>query len=151
MATPYVGQVPMRDKQSESTRMRTKDIIKPPLSLDLRFEQTYLKSIAPHVRLTTPASDESEKRGDLVRPEVRQLDIAWGKVIWITTKDQVFTPLLQGMMWGTLSPWVQYFRGDSAPSPGKGRTSMTGAGIAKLQSWLSAIIPPTATASFRTK
>ena len=99
MATSYVGQVSTRNKQTESAQIPTMDITKPSLGLDLRFEQTYLKSIAPHVRLTTPASDGNEKRGDLVPPKAQHLDITWGKVIWVTTRDQVFTPMLQGMIW----------------------------------------------------
>jgi len=138
------GQASVHNKHYESARIFPSDISKPSLGLDLRFEQTYLKSIAPHVRLTTPASDE--KRGYLA---AQRLDIKWGGVIWVTTRDQVFAPMFQGMIWGTLSPWVQYFRGgDSAK---KGRTSRTGAAIAKLRSWLSSIIPTTPTTSFRTK
>ena len=177
MTTSYVGRASIHSKHYESTRTFPKDIPDPSLGLDLRFEQTYLKSIAPHVRLTTPASDENEKRRDLVHQQDRQLDIEWGKVIWITTRDQVFAPMFQGMIWsvpslphpryfefngsaslvtavicrGVMSPWVQYFRRGSAPSSKNGQPSRTGAGIAKLKSWLSSIIPPTPTASFRTK
>ncbi|KAF9653503.1 hypothetical protein BDM02DRAFT_3182521 [Thelephora ganbajun] len=137
------------NRHHEPSRTPHRDVPKPSLGLDLRFEQTYLKSIAPHVRLTTPDSDENEKRGDLMRPQGQRLDIKWGQVIWITTRDQVLTPMFQGVIWGSLSPWVQYFRGGSAPSSENGRPSRTGAGIAKLKSWLSSIIPPTT--SFRTK
>jgi hypothetical protein len=100
MATSYVGQVSPHTKHHDSVRLSShKGITAPSLGLDLRFEQTYLKSIAPHVRLTTPTSDENEKRGDLVRLQGQRLDIGWGKVIWITTRDQVFTPMFQGMIW----------------------------------------------------
>ena len=177
MTTSYIGQLSVHSKRYESTGTPPKDIPDPSLGLDLRFEQTYLKSIAPHVRLTTPASDENEKRRDLVHNQDRQLDIKWGMVIWITTRDQVFAPMFQGMIWsvpslprprsfkfdvsvslvtvvicrGVMSPWVQYFRRRSAPSSKNGQPTRTGAGIAKLKSWLSSIIPPTPTASFRTK
>ena len=104
MATPYVGQVSAHSKHYESARTPQKGIPGPSLGLDLRFEQTYLKSIAPHVRLTTPASDENEKHGGLVNPQDQQLYIKWGKVIWITTRDQVLTPMFQGMIW-----WVSSF------------------------------------------
>jgi hypothetical protein len=136
-----------------------------------------LRASAPHVRLPRPASGGNEKRGDLVHHQDQQLDIKWGKVIWITTRDQVLAPMFQGMIWsvspllmrapsnltafcifvtvaicrGILSPWVQYFRRGSVPSSKNGRPSRTGAGIAKLKSWLSAIIPPTPAASFRTR
>jgi hypothetical protein len=99
MTTSHVGHVSVHNKHYEPARMSPKDISKPSLGLDLRFEQTYLKSIAPHVRLTTPASDKNEKRGDVARPEAQQLEITWGKVIWITTRDQVLAPMFQGMIW----------------------------------------------------
>src|ERR1700753_3491541 len=87
MTTSYVGQVSVQNKHHEPVRTSHKDIPNPALGLYLRFEQTYLKSIAPHVCLTTPAPDESEKRGDVARLQGQQLHIRWGKVIWITTRD----------------------------------------------------------------
>ena len=99
MATSHVSQASVHHRHHEPAQYLPKDDPKLSLGLDLRFEQTYLKSIAPHVRLTTPALDESEKRGGLVRPEAQQLDIKWGMVIWITTRDQVFAPMFQGMIW----------------------------------------------------
>ena len=99
MATTHVSQAPGYNKYYESARISPMDTPKSSLGLDLRFEQTYLKSIAPHVRLTTPVSDESEKREDLARPEARRLEIKWGMVIWITTRDQVLAPMFQGMIW----------------------------------------------------
>jgi len=166
MVTPHVGHT----KHHVSTNTSRRHISNPTLGIDLRFEQTYLKTIAPHVRLTTPAPDKNEKYGDLVHPQSKRLDIKWGKVIWITARDQVLAPMFQGMIWwvsfplrirslpdviciyrGTLSPWVQYFRGGSASPSGNGRPSRTGAGIAKLKSWFSSIIPPTPAPSFRTK
>lgn len=100
MVTPYVDQ-----KHHEPAKTSQRGMYTPSLGLDLRFEQTYLKSIAPHVRLTTPVPDENEKRGDLVQPQSQRLDIKWGKVIWITTRDQVFAPMFQGIIWWvSLSP-----------------------------------------------
>lgn len=104
MVDSHPDQVSARNEHHEPTRMLPTDIPKPSLGLDLRFEQTYLKSIAPHVRLTAPESDEGEKRGDLVRPEAQRLDIRWGMVIWITARDQVLAPLFQGMLWCVPSP-----------------------------------------------
>lgn len=169
MAASYVDQDSVHDRHYGLTQTLQRDIHRPSLGLDLRFEQTYLRSITPHVHITTPAPDE--KCGDLVYPQDQRLDINWGKVIWVTTRDQVLAPMFQGMIWwvsllptrvcsfefdvlasrGTLRPWVQYFRGGSAPLPENGRSSRTGAGILKLKSWLSSIIPPTSTASIRTK
>lgn len=167
MAPSYVGQVSANDKHHEPALTSQKVLSKSSLGLDLRFEQTYLKSIAPHVRLMTPAPGGNECLAD---PRKQRLEIKWGEVIWITTRDQVFAPLLQGVIWyvsvfppplslfhichrsrGNLYPWVQYFRGGFAPSSKYERPSRTGVGIAKLKSWLSSIIPPTPTASFRTR
>ncbi|KAI9721511.1 MAG: hypothetical protein M1812_002273 [Candelaria pacifica] len=54
----------------------------PPLP-DLRFEQSYLASIR-----------QAEEGGE------------WGKVGWITVRDQVFLPLIQGTLWTlALSGW----------------------------------------------
>ena len=172
MAASYVGQVSAHTKHHNSARTSYKDMSKPSLGLDLRFEQNYLKSIAPHVRFTTPASDENEKHRDVVHLQGQRLDIKWGRVIWITTRDQVLAPMFQGVVWwvplssvirtggvhfnfgrqrGTFSPWVQYFRSAFVPSSTHERPSRTGAGIAKLKSWLSSIIPQYAATSFRTK
>lgn len=103
MTSSHVGQASAYTKHHGSARTSYRDISRPTLGLDLRFEQTYLKSIAPHVRLTTPAPDENEKRGDVMRLQGQQLDIKWGQVIWITTKDQILAPLFQGMLW-----WAPY-------------------------------------------
>ena len=99
MATTHASQAPAYNKHHELVRIFPMDTPKSSLGLDLRFEQTYLKSIAPHVRLTTPDSDEREKRGDLVSPEGQRLEIKWGMVIWITTRDQILAPMFQGMIW----------------------------------------------------
>ena len=99
MTTARVGQISAHNKHYEPARISPNDVHKSSLGLDLRFEQTYLKSIAPLVRLTTPATDEGEKHRDLVRPEAQRLDIKWGMVIWITTRDQVLAPMFQGMIW----------------------------------------------------
>lgn len=106
MATSYAGQASAHVKHNSSVRTSYKDTSTPSLGLDLRFEQTYLKSIAPHVRLTTPVPDENEKRGHVSHLQGQQLDIKWGRVIWITTRDQVLTPMFQGILW-----WVLFFVG----------------------------------------
>ena len=49
-----------------------------PVIPDLRFEQSYLRSIAAYT------SSEN---------------IDWKGVFWITARDQVISPLLQGTVW----------------------------------------------------
>lgn len=69
---------------------------------DLRFEKTYTKSIRPYVHLDSPASraDSSldQARATLLASgaEGEVITIEWGKVIWITLRDQVISPFLQG-------------------------------------------------------
>lgn len=58
--------------------------------LEFRDEQIYLRSIAPHVHLSR--SPGNEKGGEVV-------NIQWGRVLWITTKDHVLTPLIRGLVW----------------------------------------------------
>ncbi|KAG9121656.1 hypothetical protein FRC07_002304, partial [Ceratobasidium sp. 392] len=96
---------------------------------DLRFEQSYLLSLKPfvHIRSEETSSIKSGARATVEKPAVEDaalaeplgLDIAvqsagvskygvperveWGKIAWVTTRDQVISPLLQGALWGTAS------------------------------------------------
>ena len=72
----------------------------PPLP-DLRFEQSYLASIPT--------------------------DASWGRVTYITTRDQVLLPLVQGTLWTlALAGWRHWNRG----------ANMVGAGVgARLRRW----------------
>ncbi|KAI0042755.1 hypothetical protein FA95DRAFT_535022 [Auriscalpium vulgare] len=73
---------------------------------DLRFEQTYLKKITPHIRLERGVRVKGkEKEGDHVAGEV--VSVEWGKVIWITARDQVISPLVQGVLWGTATHFMR--------------------------------------------
>jgi len=65
--------------------------------LEFRDEQIYLRSIAPHVHLSR--SPGNEKGGEVV-------NIQWGRVLWITTKDHVLTPLIRGLVWGIAGQYV---------------------------------------------
>ncbi|THH11440.1 hypothetical protein EW145_g670 [Phellinidium pouzarii] len=60
---------------------------------DLRFEQSYLKSIAPYVqtRRISGAGDDSNS--------VEVIGVEWRNVMWITVRDQLISPLLQGAIW----------------------------------------------------
>ena len=70
---------------------------------DLRFEYTYLKNIRPHVRVQHPEVEvEIVEKGGVVPAAASSqevVQVAWGKVLWITTKEQVISPLLQGILW----------------------------------------------------
>ena len=99
-----------------------------PVIPDLRFEYSYLRSVLPYIQIersssasiltdvhpTDPAheyerinipGDQKETEGNdktlsptpVHTPEI--IHIQWGKVIWITVRDQVVSPLLQGALW----------------------------------------------------
>ncbi|TYJ56603.1 hypothetical protein B9479_002695 [Cryptococcus floricola] len=89
----------------------------PPLP-DLRFEQSYLLSIRPFLKPSprTESGREDKKSekpsGAAVaqstdRDEVfhwgREVDVDWQKVAWVTIRDQLFAPLIQGAVWGWAS------------------------------------------------
>jgi hypothetical protein len=94
---------------------------------DLRFEQSYLNSIAKYVHRRPESSlssnviesideaheeKEQSKEGAIeqtalaskvVPPEDAKLrevyTIEWGMVLYITTRDQILSPLIQGFLW----------------------------------------------------
>ncbi|GFZ46242.1 hypothetical protein JCM24511_04489 [Saitozyma sp. JCM 24511] len=91
----------------------------PPMP-DLRFEQSYLLSIRPFLtpRPTRHAVADrgpvpvDEKKGgagaSLLEPAQddavfhwgREVDVDWRMVSWVTIRDQVISPLVQGALWG---------------------------------------------------
>jgi hypothetical protein len=96
-----------------------------PVIPDLRFEYSYLRSVLPYIQIerSTPLTDvhpvdpaheyerinipgdQKETEGNdttllstpILASEV--IRVQWGKVIWITVRDQVVSPLLQGALW----------------------------------------------------
>ncbi|TDL22698.1 hypothetical protein BD410DRAFT_839412 [Rickenella mellea] len=88
---------------------------------DLRFEQSYLRSIAPFMRTRTTNtshspgtsssanklhSEEKHAAMGVVQPVdsasagLQVVSIDWAGVLWITVRDQVLSPLVQGTVWG---------------------------------------------------
>ncbi|CAE6405641.1 unnamed protein product [Rhizoctonia solani] len=96
---------------------------------DLRFEQAYLLALKPfvHIRANEPANERSKTRGSVEEPAVESAALAepvgfdivtrgagvskygtperieWGKIAWVTIRDQVISPLVQGTVWGSAS------------------------------------------------
>ncbi|KIO21616.1 hypothetical protein M407DRAFT_28824 [Tulasnella calospora MUT 4182] len=89
---------------------------------ELRFEQAYLLSIKPFIHPGNEGDKDAGKgkekessKGDaamLLQEGVLTetdsvygvpLRIDWGSVAWVTLRDQVISPLLQGAAWGTAS------------------------------------------------
>ena len=99
-----------------------------PVIPDLRFEYSYLRSVLPYIDIerSTPAPvltdvhhvdpahgyERINLPGDLKETDGNEenlfptpilaseiIHVQWGKVIWITVRDQVLSPLLQGALW----------------------------------------------------
>ncbi|KAJ1302018.1 hypothetical protein OPQ81_000853 [Rhizoctonia solani] len=96
---------------------------------DLRFEQAYLLALKPfvHIRTDEPVKEKPKSRGSIEKPAVEAVTLAgpvgfdivtqgagvsrygtperieWGKIAWVTIRDQVISPLIQGTVWGSAS------------------------------------------------
>jgi hypothetical protein len=119
-----------------------------PIIPDLRFEQTYLRSISAHLHrhakrermpygstvsgedtewkkvmpgwehdksqmkgkenpdmitaVQEPSASSNVQSADILHPRSfspRMVRIDWGGVAWVTTRDQLISPLLQGALW----------------------------------------------------
>ncbi|KAF9511090.1 hypothetical protein BS47DRAFT_1200993 [Hydnum rufescens UP504] len=88
---------------------------------DLRFEQSYLKSIAPYLHVLLPPSNPiaGERVGDgstaghatttgehsaldlIGTPSIYgvPISIRWSGVVWVTVRDQIINPFIQGVVW----------------------------------------------------
>lgn len=86
---------------------------------DLRFEQVYLKRIQDCIHIEPVARDVKEKGREqsvvvdtedteftasthvtaLINSSQQIVGVDWGKIVYITLRDQVMMPLLQGMLW----------------------------------------------------
>jgi len=99
---------------------------------DLRFEQSYLKSIARYIH---PLDNDSEASTSSEQPQTQRTEdkgekeeavedealvstidkpisrdlyrIEWGRVGYVTVRDQVIMPLLQGLVWGVASFYLR--------------------------------------------
>ncbi|KAF4564705.1 hypothetical protein EYR36_002644 [Pleurotus pulmonarius] len=118
---------------------------------DLRFENSYLRSIRPffYVRRIYVAPDAKEPDYDHADVALaashkaaisEEIIIDWAKVLWITTRDQVISPFLQGAVWGIaghfLVPLMRRARVHSARYIKSRLTSTEGQGITWLRNWV---------------
>ncbi|KAG9313449.1 hypothetical protein JVU11DRAFT_5772 [Chiua virens] len=96
---------------------------------DLRFEQVYLKRIQGCIHVEPIAQDVREKVGvqpdaeftasthamPLINSSQQIVRVDWGQIAYITFRDQVMMPLLQGVLWGIVGtyyrPVVDFARG----------------------------------------
>jgi len=122
---------------------------------DLRFEQSYLRGIRPYVEVQRvhPGGDsrkDEKGKAVAVREESPRevIQVQWGKVVWITTRDQVLSPMIQGLLWGVAShflrPFLASFFQDVRTWWVKGGTYSSssrneGQGVGKLRYWLEGV------------
>ncbi|KAG2059676.1 hypothetical protein BDR06DRAFT_949051 [Suillus hirtellus] len=120
---------------------------------DIRFEQTYLSRVQTclHVEeiagrgggVDPPSStDDSFTVATHVIPVITSSQqitrVDWGKLAWITVRDQVIMPLLQGMLWGVVGTYYRPFVGimkDSLRSKPASPLPVEGEGVGLLRSW----------------
>ncbi|KXN87777.1 hypothetical protein AN958_08161 [Leucoagaricus sp. SymC.cos] len=77
-----------------------------PVIPDLRFEYSYLRSIRPYVHVERLGGGDAKEQTSAQHPSTgpkEMVRVEWRKVIWITTRDQVISPLLQGILWAIAS------------------------------------------------
>ena len=82
----------------------------PPIP-DLRFEHTYLRNIRQHVRVENaklPGASDMKEKNEAQEASLgtEVVHVRWGKVLWITVKEQIVSPLVQGMLWCVRMPRV---------------------------------------------
>ncbi|PCH35189.1 hypothetical protein WOLCODRAFT_125559 [Wolfiporia cocos MD-104 SS10] len=136
-----------------------------PVVPDMRFEQGFLQSIRPYVRIERAAlgrvgelkgeehapSGAGERRGtDTSAASLprEMIEVQWGRVMWITARDQIISPLIQGVLRGVagvflvpllpelkarLHAW--WARGAAHP----GRPLNEGHGVGVLRSWAAGL------------
>ncbi|KAI0366787.1 hypothetical protein BV20DRAFT_619776 [Pilatotrama ljubarskyi] len=138
---------------------------------DMRFEYSYVRSVAPYVHLEVappaePSVIASEKgkekavegadAGEVsvpARSSSRAVEVArveWGRIFWITTRDQVISPLVQGALWGVASHFLRplgallgahirawWSRGETR---GKDAPDIEGNGVQWLRNWMASIL-----------
>ncbi|KAF8069092.1 hypothetical protein FPV67DRAFT_1105488 [Lyophyllum atratum] len=137
-----------------------------PVIPDLRFEHSYLRSISRYitvrrrqplerVRVEREYHDDGFERVEREKVEEFKpstlsnvssevIDIQWSRVAWITTRDQVISPLLQGALWALASYFLTPFSAQLGTQIGSfARTRLSpskeGAGVGWLRGWVSGL------------
>ncbi|KAJ7088603.1 hypothetical protein C8R44DRAFT_720633, partial [Mycena epipterygia] len=114
---------------------------------DLRFEYGFLKSVRPYFGLRANSDSKGkgkEKEEDVdVSGPTDVLEIQWQDVAWVTARDQVLSPLVQGALWAIAGHFLTPFYGQARsfiPTPPEG-------GIAKwLRGWVQSFSGSNSTA-----
>ncbi|EPQ50148.1 hypothetical protein GLOTRDRAFT_112754 [Gloeophyllum trabeum ATCC 11539] len=112
---------------------------------DLRFETSYLKSIKRYVQVSEGEAGElehrDEKEGMIAGPLLRDVEVQveWGKVLWVTLRDQVISPFLQGALWGYASLFIRPIIASLRGRPTV-RNVQEGKASGWLRNWLKATL-----------
>ncbi|KDQ58799.1 hypothetical protein JAAARDRAFT_34655 [Jaapia argillacea MUCL 33604] len=120
-----------------------------PVIPDMRFEQSYLKKIEKFVHVEEREAGNGKKKEGHGESRIRDVEVRveWNKVIWITTRDQVISPLLQGAIWGVASHFLRPMAGLLTSNirnwwvrhdPSKLPAGKEGKGAGWLRGWLRA-------------
>ncbi|KAE9396402.1 hypothetical protein BT96DRAFT_113474 [Gymnopus androsaceus JB14] len=105
----------------------------PPLP-DLRFELTFLRSIRPYVHFYQ-SSSMAKSTGQEV------IDVEWRHVFWITFRDLILSPFLQGAVWTI----VAFYLTPLSARVGHGlverlpRSRKEGLGVGWLRGWVKGL------------
>jgi hypothetical protein len=130
-------------------------------NLEFRDEQVYLKSIAPYVHLVRPSRKGKETEDDASIEDKEVIVIEWSKVLWITTRNHILTPLVRGLVWYVsrikslsfhificicrgiagqyVGPITAFFRGRNKSSDSRLRSGKEGQGVSWLRKWVSSL------------
>ncbi|KAI0326161.1 hypothetical protein GY45DRAFT_1259545 [Cubamyces sp. BRFM 1775] len=124
---------------------------------DLRFEYSYVRSVAPYVHIdSTTASGKGKEKAVLgsysgeVAPSAGEVvRVEWGNILWITTRDQLISPLLQGALCHFLRPFGAFLGAHFQAWWSRGARSRDspeteGNGVQWLRNWLGSILSPSA-------
>jgi len=125
---------------------------------DLRFEQGYLRSLAPYVRVDrAPLAQLRDMKGKGKAAEVEDegspgsgptgevVHIEWGPVLWITARDQIISPLLWGVVGYFYWPVISALRTrmhswwTRGASHAGGSPKMDGHGVDWLRNWIGSL------------
>ncbi|CAE6476854.1 unnamed protein product [Rhizoctonia solani] len=144
---------------------------------DLRFEQSYLLALKPfvHIRADESVNEKAKPQPSVENPVVESVALAepvgldivirgagvsrygtperieWGKIAWITIRDQVIAPLVQGTVWGSASIFLgpasrkvalslrEMFVGPSNQQPPVTTTTRTSRGENSM-GWLKSLV-----------
>ncbi|ETS63378.1 hypothetical protein PaG_01659 [Moesziomyces aphidis] len=129
----------LSDTSDTSSTSSKPALAKLPTLPDLRFEQSYIATIRGFLHEDSPNSADAdtthghEHKVKVTRPApdehtqlwLGNLRVEWSSVLWVTVRDQLLSPLVQGAVWGVggilLTQFRQYFSATSRSAGAGGR------------------------------